>query len=176
MMIKNSKVLALATLILAAASGMQAQAASITWSAGPTYNGASGHLGILTNGSLVQAVDLVGQNSTSLTVEPSGLNITFARVLYPFFGATYGSAGPAGNTDAAWASIIGNFQWRVGSDIDAANFLSNLTVGRQYQVQFFSSRNDGCCSRTHFFFDGLGNSSPIVADNSYLSIVGYVYR
>jgi hypothetical protein len=64
---------------------LSAQAANISWAQGPTFGGANGHLGILTNGILVQAVNLTGSAGASVVVDPSGLNISFSTVDSPFF-------------------------------------------------------------------------------------------
>jgi len=61
-------------------------AASVSWSLGPNFGGANGHQGILTNGRLVQAVNLTGQVQASVVVDPGGLNISFSNVDSPFFG------------------------------------------------------------------------------------------
>lgn len=162
--------LAAAAIITLAAAGA-AQAANITWATGPAFNGPNGHLGILTNGTLVQAVNLNGAGGTDFTVG-SGVNITFDSVNSPFFTTNFGSATGGGNTDAGWAAILSTFEWQSGANVTAPSFLSGLTTGNVYQVQLFTSRNDGCCGRTHWYGDGNGNISTAKGDQSYLSVVG----
>lgn len=163
------RILTAATLAAAAAPALSA---SITWSAGPTFNGPDGHLGILTNGLLVEAVSLRGSPGSSVTVDPTGLNISFDVVNSPAFNASWSTAGSAGSNDAGWSSILRNFEWQQGSNVTATNFLSGLTVGNTYQVQFFAARTDCCATRTATFGDGAGNLSAPVQHGSYTSIVG----
>ena len=162
------------TLTAAALAAVAAPAlsASIGWTTGPGFNGPNGHLGILTNGTLVEAVSLRGVAGSDLVVDPGGLNIAFERIDSTFFGFNWGSAGSAGATDAAWGSILSSFEWQGGSNVTAAGFLSGLTVGHSYQVQFFAARGDCCGSRTATFGDGAGNLSAAVRHDSYTSIVG----
>lgn len=164
------RVLAISALTLSSISA--ASAASITWSAGPNFGGPNGHLGILTNGSLVEAVNLTGAAGAPITVDPSGLNITFSTINSPFFNANWASATGGGNTDPGWSAILNTFEWQSGSNVTANNFLDSLTVGHQYQVQFFAARTDCCGTRTHWFGDGEGNFSTPINGNSYTSIVG----
>lgn len=161
---------ALAASLLLACAG--SQAADIAWSLGPTFNGASGQLGILTNGTLVEAVNLAGAPGASLVVDPAGLNIAFTTVNSGFFGASWGSATGGGNTDPGWAAILNTFEWNSGSDVTAAGFLGGLTAGHQYQVQFFAARSDCCGTRTSTFGDGAGHLSAPVSGGSYTSVVG----
>jgi len=149
-----------------------AHAASITWSNGPSFGGANGHEGILTNGVLVEAVNLMAADSGSHTVDPGGLDITFVNINSLDFNSSFGGAGGGGNTDSGWVLVLSSFEWNIGSDVSAASFLSGLTVGHTYQLQLFSARSDGCCGRTHWFGDGEGNLSDAIADNAYQSIVG----
>jgi hypothetical protein len=151
---------------------LAASAASITWTEGPQFNGPNGHEGILTNGTLVEAVNLRAQSGGTIVVDPGGLNITFSNVNSDFFTLSFGSATGGGNSDAGWASILSTFEWQAGSNVVAASFLSGLTVGTQYQLQLFAARNDNCCGRTHSFGDGAGNVSASYGDNSYTSVVG----
>ena len=151
-----------------------ALAANITWSTGPTFNGPNGHLGILTNGTLVESVNMVGLSvlPPPLTVDPLGLSITFTSINSPFFGASWGAATGGGNSDPNWAAILTSFEWSSGGNVTAADFLRGLTVGHQYQVQFFAARGDCCGSRVASFSDGIGAPSIPVSDDSYTSIVG----
>jgi MYXO-CTERM domain-containing protein len=150
-----------------------AQAANVTWANGPGFIGPNGHLGILTNGSLVQAVNLRGSGGPSLTVDPAGINLTFSTINSSFFNTFMGNgANSGGNTDPAWAEILGTAEWQSGSDVTATGFLGGLTSGHQYQVQLFSARNDNCCGRTHWFGDSNGHLSSVLGDNSYVSVVG----
>lgn len=151
-----------------------AMAADITWSTGPQFGGPTGYLGILTNGTLIEAVHLAGTNGAPTTVDPGGLNLTFATVDSPWFNATF-SDPPNGIGDAAWSAIVANFEWQVGTDVDAPTFLTGLTPGATYQVQFFAGRSHTCCgARTQTFGDGNGHfSDPITfTPGSYVSVVG----
>lgn len=169
----NRKTL-LATAALLAAGA--ASAAEIDWAYGPTFGGTQGHLGILTNGTLVQAVDLAG-DSGSITVDPGGLNLVFTSVDSPFFvqnfkDSEFGQPNDIG--DAGWSAVIDSAEYSLG-DIDAPDFLSGLTVGATYQVQFFSGRSyPGLEGRLLKYGDGLGNFSPAVsmAENGFTSMVG----
>jgi PEP-CTERM motif len=164
-----NRITAAASMALACAG---AQAADIAWSLGPTFNGPSGHLGILINGTLIEAANLTGGSGGAQTVDPGGLNITFTAVNSPFFGNIFGGAGTGGNSDLAWGSILNTFEWQSGADVDGVGFLSGLTSGHQYQVQFFAARSDCCGSRTATFGDGAGNLSTPVRGDSYTSVVG----
>ncbi|MFN0185860.1 MAG: PEP-CTERM sorting domain-containing protein [Aquabacterium sp.] len=161
-----------AAAVLALAAALPTQAATINWTTGPTFNGANGHQGILTNGTLVEAVNLRGNPGAAIVVDPTGLNISFTTVNSPFFGVNFAGAGGGGNSDAGWATILGTFEWANGSNVSAPSFLSGLNIGTQYQVQFFAARTDCCTTRTHWYGDGNGNLSTAVAGGSYTSIVG----
>ncbi|WP_292993964.1 PEP-CTERM sorting domain-containing protein [Nitrosomonas sp.] len=168
----SPKFLSTTAVLLGLATAAPVSAADISWSTGPTFNGPNGHLGILTNGSLVEAINLAGAPGGALTVDPSGLNITFSTVNSPFFSNSWGIAGNGGNTDAAWGTILNTFEWISGSNPTISNFLSGLTLGHQYQLQLFAARSDCCGTRTASFSDGAGHTSDEVRDDSYTSIVG----
>ena len=107
-------------------------------------------------------------------VDPLGLNLTFTTVDSPFFRIPFNDRAN-GIGDPAWAAIVSSFEYSNGSDVDAATFLSGLTPGLSYQVQFFAGRSDPCCAgRTQTFGDGEGNvSAPIShAPLAFQSIVG----
>lgn len=162
--------IASAAALLAASASVQA--ADVAWSLGPTFNGPSGHLGILTDGSLVEAVNLRGSPGAAIVVDPTGLNISFASVNSPFFGSNWASASTGGNSDPGWGAIVNTFEWSSGTDVTAAGFLSGLVAGHDYQVQFFAARSDCCTTRTATFGDGAGHFSTPVTDGSYTSVVG----
>jgi PEP-CTERM motif len=155
-----------------AGAAVPALAASISWSTGPTFNGPTGHEGILTNGTLVEAINLRGGSASTVTVDPSGLNLSFEIVDSPAFNASWSLAGTAGSSDSGWGSILNTFEWQQGSNVTATEFLSGLTVGNTYQVQFFAARTDCCGTRTATFGDGAGNLSAAVRHDSYTSVVG----
>lgn len=156
--------------LFALVSAGPAHAASITWSVGPVFSGTGGFNAILTNGVLIQAMNLAG--SVPLTVDPGGLNITFTPVDSPFFTAGPFLSGSPGTSDANWNSIIDSTEWN-GGNFTAPSFLSALTIGRTYQVQLFASDSRGCCSsRTSTFGDGNGNSSTPVVQGTFTSVVG----
>lgn len=157
---------------LSAGMAQVAAAADITWTTGPTFNGPNGHLGILNNGTLVEAIDLAGVGGSNLTVDPGGLGIVFQTVNHGTFTGSWASAGGAGNSDAAWASILNTFEWQSGSNVSDPDFLSGLVTGHAYQVQFFAARTDCCATRTATFGDGAGHLSVAVRHDSYTSIVG----
>ena len=162
--------LAAAALVAAGTAG----GAEITWELGPTFGGANGHLGILTNGALVHAVHLAGSPSDSLIVDPSGLNIAFTNINSAAFNSSFSD--PLNNIgDPGWSQIVRVFEWNSGTDVDAAAFLDGLTLGQTYQVQFFSGRSHPCCAdRTLKFGDGLGHFSDPVsqAQGVFQSVVG----
>ncbi|OQW41958.1 MAG: hypothetical protein A4S08_02210 [Proteobacteria bacterium SG_bin4] len=165
------RIVAVSALMLTSISA--ASAASITWSHGPNFGGPNGHLGILTNGSLVEAINLAGSSTAPpITVDPSGLNITFTTIDSPFFNLNWFSATGGGNTDPGWSTILNTFEWQSGANVTATDFLDGLIAGHQYQVQFFAARTDCCSTRTHWFGDGEGNLSTPINGNSYTSIVG----
>ena len=155
---------------LAIAAG-SALSASVTWSTGPTFNGPTGYSGILTNGTLVEAVNMAGFVGIDLTVNPAGLNLTFVTRNSTSFEMFHTGAGAGGNTDAGWAAILNTFEWS-NSNFTAASFLTGLTVGHEYQVQFFASRSDCCGARTLTLGDGEGHLSTPTSLGSYTSIVG----
>jgi hypothetical protein len=162
--------------LIAVLAAGAASAAEINWALGPSFGGTNGHLGILTNGTLVQAIDLGGTGS-AITVDPTGLNLTFTRVDSPAFNASVAdsSFGFLNNIgDAGWKAIIDTAEYN-SADVSAATFLSGLTAGNTYQVQFFSGRSyPGLDSRLLKYGDGLGNFSPAVSmgQNVFTSMVG----
>lgn len=168
----SPKFLSTTAVLIGLATAAPVSAADISWSTGPTFNGPNGHLGILTNGSLVEAINLAGSPGASLTVDPGGLSITFSTVNSPFYPNSWSIAGNGGNTDAAWGTILNTFEWISGSNPTISNFLSGLTLGHQYQLQLFAARSDCCGTRTASFSDGAGHTSDEVRDDSYTSIVG----
>lgn len=155
-------------------TGLSAAAADVTWTVGPTFGGPDGHLGILTNGTLVDAVHLAASDGGTITVDPTGLNLVFRRVDSPFFNTAF--TDPANDIgDAGWSSVIRNFEWNSGADVDAPTFLTGLTVGSTYQIQFFSGRSHPCCAnRTLSIGDGAGSFSAAIsqAPNAFQSVVG----
>jgi len=157
-----------------------ASAAAISWSPGPSFGGPNGHQGILTNGTLVEAIDLGATGSaigTTITVDPAGLNLRFTRVDSPFFTTPFADSGfgtPNNIGDAGWRAIIDTAEYSV-SDVTAPTFLSGLTVGSTYQIQFFSGRSyPGLEGRLLQYGDGQGNFSPTVSmgQNVFTSMVG----
>lgn len=162
--------LAAATLGLAG----HAQAAAITWTLGPSFGGPLGHQGILTNGSLVEATHLSGVSGGPQTVvDPGGLNLTFTSIDSPHFDQSF--LDPGNNIgDPGWSFVVRNFEWNWGTDVDAADFLDGLIVGRTYQVQLFSGRSMDLPERLLSFGDGEGHWSPLIgmAANSFVSVVG----
>jgi hypothetical protein len=167
------KTLILATALTAAGA---ASAAAIEWTPGPSFGGANGHQGILTNGTLVEAIDL-GGTGTPIVVDPGGLNLTFTRVDSPFFSTPFADSGfgaPNNIGDAGWRSVIDTAEYSSGV-VSAPTFLSGLTVGATYQVQFFSGRSyPGLQGRLLKYGDGLGGFSPEVSmgQNLFASMVG----
>lgn len=163
------------TLMAAAAALtlLPAAAADVTWTLGPTFGGATGHQGILTNGTLVDAVHLAGTALGTVTVDPAGLNLVFRNVNSTSFNASF--TDPANDIgDAGWSQVIRQFEWNTGADVDAPAFLDGLTVGATYQVQFFSGRSHPCCaSRDLVIGDGAGHlSAPVSqAANTFQSVV-----
>lgn len=165
---KLAKLAAMAAMLLAPVA---AQAAAITWSTGPTFSGANGFQGILTNGTLIAAVN-TGSTGVPLTVDPTGLNITFTSQDSPFLPNFFFGSGSPGSTDAAWNSIIDSNEW-ASADFLADDFLGGLTVGNSYQIQLFAADSRSCCAaRTSGFGDGLGNFSANIVQGSFTSIVG----
>jgi hypothetical protein len=77
--------------------------------------------------------------------------------------------------DAGWKAVIDTAEYSTGGDVSAPTFLSGLTAGQTYQVQFFSGRSyPGLQGRLLKFGDGLGHFSPEVsmAQNGFVSVVG----
>jgi hypothetical protein len=151
-------------------------AAPVEWTVGPSFGGAVGHQGILTNGTLVEAIDL-GGTGAPIVVDPTGLNLTFTRVDSPFFSSPFADSAfgtPSNIGDAGWKAVIDTAEYTTG-DVSAPTFLSGLTVGVTYQVQFFSGRSyPGLASRLLKYGDGLGGFSPEVSmgQNLFTSMVG----
>jgi len=170
MLLRRLAALACVGLLLSAG----AQAADITWSVGPTFGGADGHLGILTNGTLVAAVHTRGAAGPSEVVDPDGLALAFTPIDSPSFSGTYSD--PAnGIGDPVWSAIVANLEWQSGQDVTAEGFLSGLTPGDRYQVQLFAGRSHTCCAaRSQRFGDGNGNFSESIsfAPLSFVSIAG----
>ena len=167
---------AAAAALIAAAALPSAFAAEVDWAMGPSFGGALGHQGILTNGTLVEAIDLGGTGS-AITVDPTGLNLTFTRVNSPFFTTVFADSAfgfPNNIGDAGWKAVINTAEYST-LDVSAPSFLSGLTIGQTYQVQFFSGRSyPNLGSRLLKYGDGLGNFSPEVSmgQNVFTSIVG----
>lgn len=153
---------------------LPAVAADVSWTLGPTFGGALGHEGILSHGTLVDAVHLAGSNGGTITVDPAGLDLVFRNVNSPFFTASF--TDPANDIgDAGWSVVIRSFEWNGNADVDAATFLSGLTVGSSYQVQFFSGRSHPCCAnRSLVIGDGNGHGSAAIPQgpNVFQSVVG----
>ncbi len=164
---KKIQLTTLATL-LTLAIGNSVEAASITWSNGQNFGGSNGFQAIDTTGSLVEAIN-VG-STQPLTVDPSGLNITFTAAKK--FNQFIFNSGSPDSTDTAWNTIINQTDWnRFNTTFD--EFLTGLTVGKQYQIQLFASDTRPCCSeRTQYFDDGLGNQSSTFVQDSFTSIIG----
>ena len=165
---------------LALLGSTAAHAAQITWTHGPSFGGPNGHLGILTNGTLVEAIDLGGTGTDigqTITVDPTGLNLTFTRVDSPAFSSPFADSWfgtPSNIGDAGWKAVIDTAEFTSG-DVSAPSFLSGLTIGVTYQVQFFSGRSyPGLDSRLLRYGDGLGHFSPTVSmgQNVFTSMVG----
>ena len=151
------------------------RAADIHWSVGPSFGGADGHLGILTNGTLVAAVHTRGSTGPVEIVDPSGLDIAFTPIDSASISATF--TDPAnGIGDPIWSAIVAHFEWQAGQDVTATDLLTGLTPGATYQVQLFAGRSHSCCAgRTQRFGDGNGHfSAPISFEAlSFVSIVGW---
>jgi hypothetical protein len=168
----------LKTIILATALTLAgaAYAAPIEWTLGPGFGGPDGHQGILTNGTLVEAIDL-GAAGAAITVDPAGLNLTFTGVDSPFFSSPFNDSGfgsPNNIGDTGWSAVIDSAEYSSGI-VSATTFLSSLTIGSTYQVQFFSGRSyPGLEGRLLKYGDGLGNFSPEVSmgQNVFTSVVG----
>lgn len=157
------------------AAGSSTFAAGITWTTGPSFGGATGHEGILTNGTLVQAIDL-GGTGAPIVVDPTGLNLTFTRVDSPFFTNVFADSSfgePSNIGDAGWKAVIDTAEFS-SVDVSAPTFLSGLTAGKSYQVQFFSGRSYPVVGRLLKFGDGQGHFSAEVsmAKNVFTSVVG----
>lgn len=155
-----------------AIAGTCAQAADITsWAVGPAFTGAGGFNGVLTNGSLVAAVDF-GSAAVMRTVDPGGLNITFSVVDPAFFSGYIFATGTPTSGDAGWDAVIGDADWNSPGDLTVNSFLTGLTPGAGYQLQLFAADSRSCCSaRTSRFGDGHGNYSGFVVQGSATSIV-----
>jgi len=172
----HARLPALVIALAAGAAGV-AQAAQITWTTGPTFGGPDGHDGILTNGTLVAAIDL-GGGGAPITVDPTGLNLVFTRVDSPVFNASFadtsfGAVSDIG--DAGWRAVIDTAEYSTLGDVSAPAFLAGLTPGQTYQVQFFSGRAyPGLQGRLLKYGDGLGHFSPEVSmgQNLFVSMVG----
>jgi hypothetical protein len=149
-------------------------AADIIWSVGPTFGGADGHLGILTNGTLVAAVHTRGSTGPAEVVDPAGLDIAFTPIDSASFTGTF--IDPAnGIGDPVWSAIVAQFEWQQGQDVTATDLLTGLTPGSTYQVQLFAGRSHTCCAdRSQRFGDGNGHFSPPIdfVPLSFVSIVG----
>ncbi len=160
---------ALLAATLALVGPTSANGAAITWSAGPTFNGANGFQAIDTTGTLVEAINL--GDGGARVVDPGGLNITFATGNK--LNQSYYNSGSPGTTDTNWNAIIDRTDW--GNNNTTINdFLSGLTPGNNYQVQLFASDARGCCSgRTQTFDDGAGQVSPAITTGSFTSTVGH---
>jgi len=144
------------------------QAATINWSTGPGFGGASGFQSILTSGALVAAVDF-NNDGVNRTVDPGGINITFSAVSTGWF---FYDSGSPGSTDAAWNEVVDHSAFS-NINLLVPSFLQGLTLGRSYQLQLFASDTRGCCSnRISHFGDGAGSFSDPVAQGTFTSIVG----
>lgn len=150
------------------------RAADIEWSVGPAFGGADGHLGILTNGTLVAAVHTRGSTGPVEIVDPTGLALAFTPIDSASFGATFTDP-PNDIGDPVWSAIVATFEWQPSADVTATEFLAGLTPGNTYQVQLFAGRSHPCCgARSQRFGDGNGHFSPAIDFEpfSFVSIVG----
>ncbi len=145
-----------------------AEAAVITWRIGGTYDGNTGFQSIDTAGILVEAVTVGG--SSSLLVDPAGLNITF--VPKDILDQASFSSGNPSTADTGWNSVIDVADWNF-TNLVIDDFASGLTVGQEYQIQLFASdARPAFSSRTQFFTDGQGNQSPTIMQGNFTSIIG----
>ncbi len=143
------------------------QAANISWQYGQNFGGPSGFDAIDVSGTPVSAFNLGVTNG--LTVDPGGINLTFASSAQ--LGGNFTSGG-AGSTDASWNTIINETRFN-GNNVTLPGFVSGLTPGNDYQVQFFISDQRGCCrNRIEFLHDGNGNNSPSIVQGSFKSLIG----
>lgn len=164
--------LAIVCAVLLASTG--SHAADISWSIGPSFGGAAGHLGILTTGTPVAAVHLRGSSGVPEVVDPGGLDLAFTPIDSPSFGAVFVDP-PNGIGDPVWSAIVASFEWQLNQDVTAVSFLSGLTPGVPYRIQLFAGRSHSCCGdRLQRFGDGNGHfSAPITFEPlSFVSIVG----
>lgn len=167
------RILALAGATFLAIAGAS-HAADIEWSVGPSFGGADGHLGILTNGTLVAAVHTRGSTGVEEIVDPMGLGLAFTPIDSPSFGATFTDP-PNEIGDPVWSEIVASFEWQKSADVTAPAFLTGLTPGNVYQVQLFAGRSHPCCgARSQRFGDGNGHFSPEISFEPlhFVSIVG----
>lgn len=149
-----------------------ANAADISWTIGPTFGGVDGHQAILTNGTLVEAVD-IGTSGGIVVVDPSGLNITFTRLDPVYLGGyIFDAVDAPGSSDDGWNAVVRSADW-TSANFTAESFLSGLTPGNSYQLQLFAADTRGCCAaRESRFGDGNGNFSDSVVQGSLTSVVG----
>lgn len=168
----NKRTLAVRLLLLAACCmPLIVKAAMITWATGPHYNGPNGFNAILTNGSLVEAINLDNLLVGDRTVDPVGINVTFVPDPSKLPQSIFSSGSP-GTNDSNWNSIVNDTDWSSNDGV-IIDFFTGLTVGDRYQVQLFASDIRSCCaSRVQFFSDGLGNISPSFTQSTFTSIVG----
>ena len=147
------------------------QAGAITWSLGPDFIGADGHQNISTNGTLVEAFNFGGPD---LIVDTGSEMITFVenQTIWPNGAFSTANGSLVASTDSNWVDIVHRADW---SPADPFTFtIENLTVGDDYQVEFFvyDNRNADIGTRTFTFADVAGNLSPESTNGAGLSVIG----
>lgn len=156
---------------LAAGAAAGIQAALITYSSTETLvlNAASPNPSVLTNGTSVLAMNINGASDAVINniTFKAGNNITSSGVTGL---AAYGTGGGSMTVDAAHnnnpdlnqmlSTFIYTTTYSSTTENDAISFdLSGLTVGQQYQVQFFfGQKNAGA---RHFTIENESNESNV---------------
>ena len=143
------RILAISALTLSSISA--ASAASITWSTGPNFGGPDGHLGILTNGALVEAKQQLdaakrcGECGSVLEVKPrdiqgegSGMGIAAGAVAGGLLGKQVGKG--KGNTAATIAGALvggyaGNEAEKALRSQKAYDYVIKLNNGQIHTIQ-----------------------------------------
>lgn len=142
------------TLLALAVSMGMSQAATISWGAPTDVTGSLSDFS--TTGTFHEAYS--GDNA-AVTVDPAGLNITFASA-GNLANGVFAAADPAIRADATYDALLENATWAGGdATLDLGSQVA-LVPGNTYEVQLWVADTRGCCAnRQKSYGDTAGVST-----------------
>ncbi len=167
---KRKVMLMCAVMMLAAT----ANASVVTWS-DPIANALPDLSGGVT---VLEAVNVGGVAVTAGGIDFADGYLTATDSTYANYVTTFSNCwdnawGSAANDtgDVGLNELLRGHRWT--GDTTAVLTLSNLEVGKTYQIQMYMTDDRGCCSgRTYVYSDGLGNDSAVWARGDDVSFIG----